>query len=454
VDKNIKYARKCVRDSLNKGEAPIASHLLYTQPGILDDDVPEERQWGIDAGLAWRKDSEATIVYIDLGITRGMEYGITDAKENNRPIEYRSIDNVIKYNHHGADVLVKKELKGKHADFCLCYQCKKFHPGDSNNCPISNDVYQNCVKYNNKEKLMHQEYQYLNIMQKIIDEGKRNENRTGVATKRLLCEVMKFDLSEEFPLLTTKKVYWKGVLHELLWFLSGDTNIKYLQDNGVHIWDANAKDYWEKVIKPLKEQEKEKRKKHPLATVDAHPWFESMEEGDLGPVYGAQWRNFNGWHQQGFDQIKWAENEIRNNPESRRIIVSAWNLHEIPMMALPPCHCFFKLTVDGDTLHCTVYIRSNDFLLGSPFNIASYALLTCMFASTSDLKPGNLNYIADDCHLYENHFEQAETQLKRKPYSFPKIKINKRDSILDITANDIELIGYKSHAAIKAPLAV
>jgi len=148
VDKNIKYARKCVRDSLNKGEAPIASHLLYTQPGILDDDVPEERQWGIDAGLAWRKDSEATIVYIDLGITRGMEYGIADAKENNRPIEYRSICNVIKYNHHGADVLVKRELKGKHAEFCLCYQCKKFHPGDANNCPIANAVYQNCVKYN------------------------------------------------------------------------------------------------------------------------------------------------------------------------------------------------------------------------------------------------------------------------------------------------------------------
>jgi len=302
---------------------------------------------------------------------------------------------------------------------------------------------------------MHQEYQYLNVMKKIMDEGKSHENRTGVTTKRLLCEVMKFDLEKEFPLLTTKKVYWKGVMHELLWFLSGDTSIKYLQDNGVHIWDANAKDYWEKVIKPLKEQEKEKRKKHPLATVDAHPWFESMEEGDLGPVYGDQWRNFNGLHQQGFDQIKWAENEIRNNPESRRTIVSAWNPEDIPIMCLPPCHVMFQLTVDGDKLNCTLYQRSCDEFLGIPWNISSYSLLTCMFASASGLKPGTFNHIMNDAHIYENHFEQVKEQLSREPYPFPQLKLNPEvKSVLDFTADDIKLIDYKHHPAIKAKMAV
>lgn len=294
----------------------------------------------------------------------------------------------------------------------------------------------------------HQEYQYLDTMRKIMEEGKSHENRTGVTTRRLLCEVMKYDLSEEFPLLTTKKVYWKGVLHELLWFLSGSTNIKYLKDNKVNIWNANAKDYFEKTIKPAQGKSDEK---FPTRMMP----IEMMTEGDLGPVYGAQWRNFNGMHGKGFDQIKWAENEIRNNSESRRIIVSAWNPIEIPMMALPPCHVMFQLSVDDDRLHCTVYQRSCDKFLGIPFNIASYALLTCMFASASGLKPGVLNHIMNDVHVYENHFEQVKEQLSREPYPFPKLKLNPDvKSVLDFTASDIELIDYKCHPAIKAEMAV
>ncbi len=292
---------------------------------------------------------------------------------------------------------------------------------------------------------MHQEYQYLNVLKNILENGKPHKNRTGVETRRLLCEVMKFDLSEEFPLLTTKKMHWKGIMHELLWFLSGDTNIKYLQDNGVHIWDANAKDYWEKKIKPLKERK------------DGAPyvWFDFLKEGDLGPVYGAQWRNFNGTSGVGFDQIKWAENEIKYNQESRRIIISAWNPLEIPNMALPPCHVLFQFSVDEDRLHCTMYQRSCDEFLGIPYNIASYSLLTCMMASANGLKPGTLNHIMNDAHIYGNHIDQVKEQLSRTPYPFPQLKLNSNvKSILDFKPEDINLINYQSHPAIKAEMAV
>lgn len=294
---------------------------------------------------------------------------------------------------------------------------------------------------------MHQEYQYLNLIEKVLNEGKRHKNRTGIATKRLICETMKFDLSEEFPLLTTKKVHWHSVLYELLWFLSGSTNIQYLKDNNVHIWDANAEDYFNKI-------KKERTEKRTLG----YNWQDGIKEGDLGPVYGHQWRWFNGGfgsNEEGVDQIKWAQKEIKNNPDSRRIIVSAWNPSQMDMMALPPCHCLFKFTVDEDKLHCTLFIRSNDLGLGSPFNIASYALLTCMFASVSNLKPGNLNYVADDCHIYEDHIIPLKEQLKRKPYPFPKLKLNSNiKSVLDFRSDDIELIDYKSHPSIQMKMSV
>ena len=308
----------------------------------------------------------------------------------------------------------------------------------------------------------HQEYQYLDILQKIMDEGTEHKNRTGVTTKRLLCEVMRFDLSEEFPLLTTKKVFWKGVAHELLWFLSGSTNNEYLQENGVNIWTPNGQDYYSKMRVKHKEATEEGIEEETGFLCD-HPFYSETDTNELGPVYGFQWRHFNGtpqnWKREykdpGFDQISWAIDQIKNNPESRRTIVSAWNPLQIPQMALPPCHVMFQFSVDGDRLHCTMYIRSNDFFLGSPFNIASYALLTYMFAHVCDLKPGVFNYVANDTHLYSNHIDQAKEQLSREPYPFPTISINpdKKD-IFDIKFEDIELINYKCHDAIKAKMAV
>jgi len=306
---------------------------------------------------------------------------------------------------------------------------------------------------------MHQEYQYLNILKKIMDEGKRHENRTGVATKRLLCEVMRFDLSEEFPLLTTKKVYWKGVMHELLWFLSGSTDISYLKENKVNIWTPNAESHYRKMIDRYNGCGEIYGELGQKEFLEDHPFFATENPDEIGPVYGFQWRHFNGGtdlnHNPGFDQIAWAENEIRNNPESRRTIISAWNPLQIPEMALPPCHVLFQLTVDGDQLHCTLYQRSCDELLGIPWNISSYALLTCMFASASRLKPGTFNHVMNDAHIYENHFEQVKEQLSREPYPFPQLKLNPDvKSVLDFTADDIELVNYKYHPAIKAEMAV
>jgi len=273
----------------------------------------------------------------------------------------------------------------------------------------------------------HQEHQYLDIMRDILTNGKDHENRTGIKTKRLICETMKFDLSEEFPLLTTKKVYWKGVVHELLWFLSGTTDSTYLKENNVKIWEGNSKEY----CKQLGLDE---------------------DNGYVGKIYGYQWRNFNG---QNCDQIKNAIEQIKHNPESRRIIVSAWNPLQMNEMCLPPCHVMFQFTVDEDRLHCTLYQRSCDFFLGIPFNIASYALLTCMVAQVCGLKPGVFNHVMNDVHLYDNHIEQANKQLTREPYKFPTIKLNKDVKDIDsFQFEDIELLNYHSHSVIKGEMAV
>jgi len=267
--------------------------------------------------------------------------------------------------------------------------------------------------------------QYLDLMRHVRDNGTRKEDRTGTGTVSVFGHQMRFDLSEGFPLVTTKKCHLKSIIHELLWFLSGDTNIKYLQDNGVRIWNE---------------------------------WAD--EDGNLGPVYGYQWRNWprvgkdgaNGGH---IDQITQIIDQIKNNPDSRRIIVSAWNVGEIENMALPPCHMMFQFYVADGKLSCQLYQRSADIFLGVPFNIASYALLTMMVAQVCDLAPGDFVHTLGDAHLYSNHLEQVDEQLNRKPFPLPQMKINPDvKSIFDFKFEDFELVGYEAHPHIKAIVAV
>jgi thymidylate synthase len=262
--------------------------------------------------------------------------------------------------------------------------------------------------------------QYLDLMRHVRDHGIKKEDRTGTGTLSVLGYQMRFDLSEGFPLVTTKKCHLRSIIHELLWFLKGDTNIKYLQDNKVSIWDEWADD-----------------------------------KGNLGPVYGYQWRSWpavNGGH---VDQITQVIDQIKNNPESRRIIVSAWNVAEIENMALPPCHAFFQFYVADGKLSCQLYQRSADIFLGVPFNIASYALLTMMIAQVCNLKPGDFVHTLGDAHLYSNHLAQANEQLGRTPYPSPIMKINPDvESIFDFKYEDFELVGYEFHPHIKAPVAV
>ena len=258
---------------------------------------------------------------------------------------------------------------------------------------------------------------YEQTLQKVVDLGTIRKDRTGVGTLSTFGLQMEFYLSLYFPLVTTKKVYLKGVIAELLWFLNGDTNIKYLNDNGVHIWDE---------------------------------WAD--ENGDLGPIYGKQWRDWNGDH---IDQIQNAIDLIKNDPYSRRIIVSAWNPSQIPDMALPPCHTFFQFYVtESECLDCQIYQRSADMFLGVPFNIASYSLLTMMMAQQTGLKPGRLIWTGGDCHIYLNHLDQVETELHRTPYPFPKMEIDKAKDIFSYNLEDFHLEDYKCHPAIKAPVAV
>ena len=260
--------------------------------------------------------------------------------------------------------------------------------------------------------------QYLDILQDIMDNGQDADNRTGVYARKVFGRQMHFDLSKGFPLVTTKKVFLKGIIHELIWLLSGNTNIKYLTDNNVHIWDE---------------------------------WAD--KDGNLGPVYGAQWRNFNG---QGIDQIKDVIERIKKNPQDRRLIVTAWNPAQIDQMALPPCHCFFQFDVTPNgRLNCQLYQRSCDMFLGVPFNIASYSLLTIMMAQVCGLKAGEFVHTLGNAHIYNNHFEQVKLQLSRTPYPLPQMKINPAvKDIFDFKFEDFELVNYQCHPAIKGDVAV
>jgi thymidylate synthase len=262
--------------------------------------------------------------------------------------------------------------------------------------------------------------QYLDLMKHVLEKGAKKEDRTGTGTRSVFGYQMRFDLAEGFPLLTTKKLHLKSIIHELLWFLKGDTNIKYLREHGVNIWNQWA---------------------------DAN--------GELGPVYGAQWRSWKTSDGGAVDQISQVIDQIRRNPDSRRLIVSAWNVGEIPKMALPPCHLLFQFYVADGRLSCQMYQRSADIFLGLPFNIASYALLTMMVAQVCDLEPGEFIITLGDAHLYSNHFEQARLQLTREPLKLPLMKINPSvHSIFEFNYEDFELIGYEAHPHIKAEVAV
>ena len=262
--------------------------------------------------------------------------------------------------------------------------------------------------------------QYLDLMRLARDAGVHKEDRTGTGTLSIFGHQMRFDLSEGFPLVTTKKCHLKSIIHELLWFLSGDTNVDYLQQNGVRIWNEWA---------------------------DAN--------GDLGPVYGYQWRSWPTADGRHIDQITDVIEQIRETPDSRRMIVSAWNVGELDNMALPPCHMLFQFYVANGRLSCQLYQRSADIFLGVPFNIASYALLTLMIAQVCDLAPGDFVHTLGDAHLYANHLEQADLQLSRTPYPLPVMKINPEvRSIFDFKYEDFELVGYEAHPHIKAVVAV
>ncbi len=262
--------------------------------------------------------------------------------------------------------------------------------------------------------------QYLDLLQHILDHGVDKADRTGTGTRSVFGHQMRFDLSEGFPLITTKKLHLKSIIHELLWFLQGDTNVKYLQDNGVRIWNEWAR-----------------------------------EDGDLGPIYGAQWRSWHDNEGHVIDQITNAINDIRHNPDSRRIIVSAWNVGDLPKMALAPCHAFFQFYVADGKLSLQLYQRSADTFLGVPFNIASYALLTMMMAQVTGLKPGDFVHTFGDTHLYNNHLDQARLQLTREPRPLPRMIINPDvKDIFDFKYEDFVLEGYDPHPHIKAEVSV
>jgi len=275
--------------------------------------------------------------------------------------------------------------------------------------------------------------QYLDLMRHVMENGTEKSDRTGTGTKSIFGHQMRFDLSEGFPLVTTKKCHLRSIIHELLWFLSGETNIKYLKENGVSIWDEWATD-----------------------------------EGDLGPVYGAQWRSWPTPDGRTIDQISELIEQIKANPDSRRLLVSAWNPSLLPdtskspkqnaeegLQALPPCHTMFQFYVADGKLSCQLYQRSADIFLGVPFNIASYALLTLMVAQVCDLEPGDFIHTFGDAHLYSNHMEQAKEQLSRKPFPLPEMKLNPEvKDIFAFTYDDFELVNYQAHPHIKAPVAI
>ena len=286
------------------------------------------------------------------------------------------------------------------------------------------------LNYTLKYKSFLKMKQYQELLQHILDKGNRKEDRTGTGTISVFGYQMRFDLSEGFPMVTTKKLHLKSIIHELLWFLAGATNIKYLQENGVKIWNDWADD-----------------------------------NGDLGPVYGAQWRN---WNNDGIDQIKNVIDQINSNPDSRRLIVAAWNPSVLPdtsisfsenvangKAALPPCHAWFQFYVADGKLSCQLYQRSADIFLGVPFNIASYALLTMMVAKVTGLEPGDFIHTFGDAHIYLNHMDQVKLQLSRIPMKLPKVELNPLiDNIFDFTFEDIKIVGYNSHPGIKGKISV
>lgn len=262
--------------------------------------------------------------------------------------------------------------------------------------------------------------QYLDLLRHVRDHGTRKADRTGTGTLSVFGYQMRFNLADGFPMVTTKKLHLRSIVHELLWFLRGDTNVAYLNENGVTIWDEWADD-----------------------------------NGDLGPVYGAQWRSWPAPDGTHIDQFRQALDLICSNPDSRRIIVSAWNVAELPKMALAPCHALFQFWVADGRLSCQLYQRSADIFLGVPFNIASYALLTHLVAAQSNLEPGDFIWTGGDCHLYLNHLEQAEEQLKRSPLALPRLLLKRRPlTLFDYRFDDIEVVDYQSHAHIRAAVAV
>lgn len=262
--------------------------------------------------------------------------------------------------------------------------------------------------------------QYHDYLKYILEHGVKKEDRTGTGTISIFGYQMRFDLSKGFPLVTTKKLHFKSIAYELLWFLSGDTNIKFLNDNGVKIWNEWA-----------------------------------SEKGDLGPVYGAQWRSWKTSNGNTIDQISDLITQIKNNPDSRRLIVSAWNVGEIQNMALPPCHAFFQFYVADNKLSCMLTQRSADSFLGAPYNIASYSLLTYMIAQQCNLEVGEFIWSGGDCHIYTNHIEQVKLQLNREPYELPKLNIKRKaESIFEYKYEDFEIIDYKAHPHIKGEVAV
>ncbi len=295
--------------------------------------------------------------------------------------------------------------------------------------------------------------QYLDLLQKISHEGVVKGDRTGTGTKSIFGHQMRFDLNEGFPLLTTKKVFLKGIIHELLWFLKGDTNIKYLVEQGVHIWDNDCYRYYTELcasnaIEPISKEE------FMQAVVDSHTsTIEGYTYGDLNHVYGHQWRSWGKSNGEVVDQISEVIRTIKESPNSRRMIVSAWNVAEVEDMALPPCHVLFQFYVAEGKLSCMLYQRSADTFLGVPFNIASYALLTQMIAQVCDLEVGEFIHTLGDTHLYLNHFDQVKEQLSREPRPLPRMKINENvKSIFDFSIDDFTLEGYDPYPTISAPM--
>jgi thymidylate synthase len=260
---------------------------------------------------------------------------------------------------------------------------------------------------------------YLDLLQRLLDDGVEKSDRTGTGTYSVFGHQMRFDLAEGFPLVTTKKIHTRSVFGELLWFLRGDTNVKWLQDRGISIWDE---------------------------------WAD--ENGDLGPVYGYQWRSWPTPDGRHVDQISRLVEGIRTNPDSRRHIVSAWNVADVDDMALPPCHTLFQFYVADGRLSCQLYQRSADLFLGVPFNIASYALLTHMVAQQVGLEPGDFVWTGGDCHIYDNHLDQVHEQLSRTPFPFPELRLKPAGSLFDHTDEDFEVVGYQHHPALRAPVAV